>query len=380
MNTRLQVEHPVTEMITGQDLVEWQLRVAAGETLPCRQENLTVSGHAVEARLYAEDPARDFVPATGRLAHLRFPAEDEATRVETGVREGDTVSVHYDPMIAKLVVWGPDRAAALRRLSAALADCTVAGVVTNRDFLLALAGHPAFGAGAVDTGFIARHRAQLVPPAQPADDTVLALAALAVLEDQAAAARARAAASTDPWSPWHRTDGWRLNDEGRQELRFDDGTAVVSVTVHYRRDGYVLDLPGASIAAAGRLAVDGTLEARLGDRRCRAVVARLDGEVVVFEGRRSRTLRFVDPRAANVGADPAGGRLTAPMPGKIIQVHAQKGDTVVAGQALLVIEAMKMEHTIAAPTDGTITMMNYAVGDQVEEGADLLDFEPSKKA
>src|SRR5690606_24067931 len=172
-----------------------------------------------------------------------------------------------------------------RRLSAALADCTVAGVVTNRDFLLALAGHPAFGAGAVDTGFIARHRAQLVPPAQPADDTVLALAALAVLEDQAAAARARAAASTDPWSPWHRTDGWRLNDEGRQELRFDDGTAVVSVTVHYRRDGYVLDLPGASIAAAGRLAVDGTLEARLGDRRCRAVVARLDGEVVVFEGR-----------------------------------------------------------------------------------------------
>ena len=380
MNTRLQVEHPVTEMITGQDLVEWQLRVAAGETLPCRQEDLRIDGHAFEARLYAEDPARDFVPATGRLAHLRFPAEDATVRVETGVREGDVVSVHYDPMIAKLVAWGPDRAAALRRLGAALAGCTVAGLVTNRDFLAALAVHPQFAAGAVDTDFIARHRAELVPPQAPADDTTLALAALAVLESQAQAARVRAAASADPWSPWHATDGWRLNDEGRQELRFDDGTDVFRVMVHYRRTGYALDLPGGGLAAEGRLGADRTLEARLGDRECRATVARLDGEIVVFQGGQSRTLRFVDPRAASVGADTAGGRLTAPMPGKIIQVHVKKGARVTAGQALLVIEAMKMEHTIAAPADGTITAVNYAVGDQVEEGADLLDFEPAENA
>ena len=380
MNTRLQVEHPVTEMITGQDLVEWQFRVAAGLTLPCRQEDLSIRGHAFEARLYAEDATRDFVPATGRLVHLRFPPEDEATRVETGVREGDVVSVHYDPMIAKLVAWGPDRTAALHRLGAALAACTVAGVVTNRDFLGALAAHPEFMAGPIDTGFIARHRAELVPAPGHADDTVLGLAALAVLEGQAVAARAHAAASADPWSPWHRTDGWRLNDEGHQELRFDDGAAVVPVMVHYRPAGYVLDLPGGSVAAGGRLAADGTLDARLGDRQSRAVVARLDSEIVVFSGARSRALRFVDPRAATVGADTTGGRLTAPMPGKIIQVHVKKGAGVTAGQALLVIEAMKMEHTIAAPADGRIIAVNYAVGDQVEEGADLLDFEPAEKA
>ena len=380
MNTRLQVEHPVTEMITGQDLVEWQLRVAAGEKLPCRQDDLAINGHAVEARLYAEDATRDFVPATGRLAHLRFPAEDAATRVETGVRPGDVVSVHYDPMIAKLVVWGPDRRAALKRLQGALSGCTVAGLVTNRDFLAALAAHPKFMAGAVDTGFIARHRAELVPAPKPADDTVLGLAALAVLAGQEAATRARAEASADPWSPWHRTDGWRLNDEGRQELRFDDGTTVVPVMVHYQGADYRLDLPGGSVAAEGRLAADGTLEARLGDRRGRAVVARLDGEIVVFEGARSRALRFVDPRAASAGADAGGGRLTAPMPGKIIQVHVKRGAAVAAGQALLVMEAMKMEHTIAAPADGKIVAVHYAVGDQVEEGADLLDFEPTEKA
>jgi 3-methylcrotonyl-CoA carboxylase alpha subunit len=183
-----------------------------------------------------------------------------------------------------------------------------------------------------------------------------------------------------PFSPWGHTDGWRLNDEGRQELRFDDGIKVVPVMVHYRASGYELDLPGGRVAATGRLGADGTLEATLGERTCRAVVARLDGEIVVCQGARSRALRFVDPRAASVGADAGGGRLTAPMPGKIFQINVRKGVAVAAGQALLVIEAMKMEHTIAAPADGTITAVHYAVGDQVEEGADLLDFEPAEKA
>src|SRR5690606_29435004 len=188
MNTRLQVEHPVTELVTGLDLVEWQLRVASGEPLPLRQENVRQSGHAIEVRLYAEDPGRGFLPQTGRLDRLSLPVEGPHVRVDTGVREGDAISVHYDPMIAKLIVWERDRPAAVRRLRKALADTVIVGLTTNRQYLLEIAAHPAFAAGELDTGFVERHAADLLPSTAPADDRVLALAACHTLLERSAAA------------------------------------------------------------------------------------------------------------------------------------------------------------------------------------------------
>ncbi len=219
MNTRLQVEHPVTEMITGLDLVEWQLRVASGEPLPLGQDDLAIAGHAIEARVYAEDPARGFLPSTGELHHLRPPEEGDGVRWDTGVRAGDAISMHYDPMIAKLIVWsGEGRADAVRRLRRALASCEVAGVTTNLDLLGAIAAHPAFAAGGCDTGFVEQHFDSLVPPPAPPDGSALACAALALELRRREEAAARAAASGDPHSPWHQVNGWRLNDSGRHTL------------------------------------------------------------------------------------------------------------------------------------------------------------------
>ncbi|RKQ70691.1 acetyl/propionyl/methylcrotonyl-CoA carboxylase subunit alpha [Oceanibaculum indicum] len=379
MNTRLQVEHPVTEAITGLDLVEWQLRVASGEPLPLAQDQLRINGHAFEARLYAEDPARDFVPQTGRLAALRFPTD--GVRIDTGVREGDSVSVHYDPMIAKLIVHGADRTEALDRLSRALEATRVAGLATNIGFLAALARHPAFAAGDVHTGFIAEHEADLLPPAQPAGDIHLALAALAFMAARTREAREAATRSGDPFSPWHRVDGWRLNDDAHHRLAFRDGEAERVVTLHFRRDGFVLDLPGGSMPAQLLAEEDGLLTVLLDGVRREAVVARdgLDYWVLPGAGQPDRRLSLIDPvLEAEAMAEGAGARFTAPMPGKIVQVLIEAGARVAKGAALIVMEAMKMEHTIAAPADGTVAELHYGTGDLVEEGAELLRFEPGK--
>jgi 3-methylcrotonyl-CoA carboxylase alpha subunit len=378
MNTRLQVEHPVTEMITGQDLVEWQLRVAAGEKLPLAQDEIALDGHAIEVRVYAEDPARDFLPATGRLHHLRFPAEDAHIRIDAGVGEGDEVSIHYDPMIAKLIVWDRDRGSAVRRLRGALDATRIVGLTSNVDFLYAVAAHPAFLAGEVDTGFIERHAPDLVPCKEPAGDAVLALGALAVVLGQAQAVRDRAAQSNDPYSPWHRADGWRLNDDAYHVLRFESGGDEIAVRVHYRRGGYVLDLPGGSVEVRGELSPDGTLAADIGGARRRAAVVRHAGDLHIFADGRSYRLGVVDPLAAAADHDAGAGRLTAPMPGKITAVHVKSGAAVTRGTALLVMEAMKMEHTIAAPADGTVTAVHFKVGEQVDEGTELIAFEPQE--
>jgi 3-methylcrotonyl-CoA carboxylase alpha subunit len=373
MNTRLQVEHPVTEMISGTDLVEWQLRVAAGETLPKRQDELRISGHAFEARLYAEDPARDFLPATGVLRHLRVPDGDPNVRVDTGVREGDAISIHYDPMIAKLVVWGADRDAALRRLRAALARYEIVGVTTNRDFLARLAAAPDFAAGAVDTGFIARHREALIPPPSAAPPRIVAAAALTLLLDQADAARDAAARSRDPYSPWHTRAGWRLNGDTYQDLVFLDGENAVSVRAHYRGDGFSLDLAeGSVLAAAARDA--GTLALGLDGVVSRLPIVRLGAELTIFADGAAHRLIHRDPLAPQAEEELAGGKLTAPMPGKIIQVLTAAQAQVRRGEVLIVLEAMKMEHSVTAPSDGIVARVNYAVGDLVEEGAELLAF------
>ncbi len=375
MNTRLQVEHPVTEMITGHDLVEWQLRVAAGEPLPCGQDELAISGHAIEARLYAEDPARGFLPATGRLDHLRFPETGPHVRVDSGVKLGDAVTVHYDPLLAKLVVWGEDRPVALRRLSAALAGTQAVGVTTNLAFLAAVAAHPAFAAGEVDTGFIDRRGGELIPAGGSTSDQVLALASLAVLGQRDAEAQAQARRSGDPYSPWHRTTGWRLNVETHSRLVFRDDDREVAVIVHYRSDGYRLELPGGEVSARGRYEANGDLWAELGGRQSRATVVRQGQELVVLVGAVSHRLVLHDPLALVAAAEAGGGRLTAPMPGRVTEVHVKPGVRVARGAPLLVLEAMKMEHTIAAPAAGRVTEIHYEAGALVEEGAELLALE-----
>ncbi len=377
MNTRLQVEHPVTELITGLDLVEWQLRVAAGEALPLKQVQLHPRGHAIEARLYAEDPGKDFLPAIGRLAHLALPASDPAgpTRIDTGVRQGDSVSIHYDPMIAKVIAWGEDRGAALLRMARALEETRVAGLATNRDFLHAVVVHPAFAKGDVHTGFIAEHRAALLPSAEKAPDRIYALAALHGVLSNRNEALARAAASSDPFSPWHRSDGWRLNDDSWSTFRFAEDGREHAVTVHYRKGGYLFDLPGGSVAVTGSMAADGTISARIGDTLCHGAAVRVGGELAIFEGGKSWRLAIIDPLAAVADAEAGVDSLTAPMPGKIIAVKVEAGAKVERGQALLVMEAMKMEHTIRAPADGIVEKIHFKVGEQVDEGAELIHFE-----
>ena len=374
MNTRLQVEHPVTEMITGQDLVEWQLRVAAGEALPMTQDALSIAGHAIEVRLYAEDPDRDFLPRTGTLKRLRLPAGD-GIRCDSGVIEGDSVTVHYDPMIAKLIAWSPDgRAAALRRLARALDRTEIVGLENNRDYLQRVTGHPAFSEGSFDTGFIETQRDTIQPPDAPPAEEALACAALAIELDRQDKAAAAAAASTDPRSPWHLVNGWRLNDSGRHDIRLAQGETGYVVPVTYERVGYILDLPSGPARCAVEKAGD-RLRVQIGDRGI-AAGAYVDDETVAvwIDGGRTVFDR-VDPLAGVANLEEVEDRLVAPMSGKVIRVMAEAGAYVEAGEPILVLEAMKMEQTIVAPGDGTVGAIHYNAGDQVEEGAQLVDFE-----
>ncbi|MBX3500396.1 MAG: acetyl/propionyl/methylcrotonyl-CoA carboxylase subunit alpha [Alphaproteobacteria bacterium] len=385
MNTRLQVEHPVTEMITGQDLVEWQLRVATGARLPLTQEQLAIHGHSFEVRLYAEDPARGFLPSVGRLRHLALPREREGFRVDTGVRPGDEVTMNYDPMIAKIIVHGETRDAALRRLRVALSETEVVGVRTNAALLARIAQHHAFAAGEVDTGFIERYRAALLPKSASLSDRALALAALARLEEIARDAAGMAQASNDRHSPWFGVRGWRPNGEGHDDLRWREGETDIVVTARYPREGgYVLALPGGELRATASRDGEGRLHAEIGGDTLigRVVTATAnDGGVddVVFVDGDMRTLRRVEPRDVSLAdSDAAGdGSVKSPLPGKIIDVKVKEGASVSRGDALMVLEAMKMEHTLTAPADGKVKRVIYNVGDQVAEGVDLIEFEAS---
>ena len=384
MNTRLQVEHPVTEMITGLDLVEWQLRVASGEALPLTQERLSISGHAIEARIYAEDPARGFLPTAGCVAHLRQPQASEYVRIDSGVQAGDEVGVHYDPMIAKLIAWDRDRPSALRRLRSALGEYQVAGIVTNLSFLSAVTAHPAFAnadrdPGSLETGLIERNRSALFPAPAPVPDAILAIAVLSEslrMDREAASAAAR---SNDPHSPWHSRHGWRLNEGNHHAFVFMDAGTRKQIVAHYRGGGYLLDLPGgASIAASASFSADGTINVELDGRRSSATVVRRAGELMVFAGGGSYRLEL-EKAAAMEEEDPAG-RLVSPLPGSVIEVLVNSGETVAKGQALMIIEAMKMEHTISAPKRGTVRQIYFCKGEQVAEGAHLLEFEPEEAA
>jgi 3-methylcrotonyl-CoA carboxylase alpha subunit len=364
MNTRLQVEHPVTEAVTGTDLVEWQLRVASSEKFTRAQRDIASKGHAIEVRLYAENPDRGFLPATGTLHRLRLPTE--TARVETGVREGDAVTPYYDPMIAKIIAWGPDREAARTRLGHALAETGVVGLATNLGFLARVIGDADFAAAKLDTGFIERRRAVLLSPAAPVSDQAIAAAALFCL-------RAPVVAVPDPWA---RRDGWRLNmPNAPQMLLFRDRDAELTVAAIAAGADWDLQIGDRRLHAAARFAADSATTLTVDGAQSRALVLDHGDDIAVFIDGASWRLARVDPLAPPAGADAHAGRLSAPMPGRVVQLLVGAGDTVSQGQALIVIEAMKMEHTIAAPRDGRIEAVRYAIGDLVEEGAELVTLE-----
>jgi 3-methylcrotonyl-CoA carboxylase alpha subunit len=374
MNTRLQVEHPVTEMITGLDLVEWQLRVAAGEALPLSQERVEMHGHAIEARIYAEDPERGFLPSIGRIAHLRTPGLSADVRVDTGVRGGDEISQYYDPMIAKLIAWGEDRPAALRRLRGALDEYQVAGVTTNIDFLRRLTAHDAFAQARLDTGLIASNHAALFPPRAAPSTQVLAYAALSewlALRDMAAAS---ARVSNDPHSPWQAVDGWWMN-RGDQAiaLTYAVDDAEYRVRVHAEGSTVVVEIGDRKMSATVQ-EHDDALVVTLDGARATASVVSLDEERYVFSAGDMARLRLVDPMAhAADDAITGDGHLMAPMSGSIVAVLVKAGNAVARGAPLMILEAMKMEHTIAAPAAGIVTAVHYHQGDQVREGVALID-------
>jgi 3-methylcrotonyl-CoA carboxylase alpha subunit len=377
MNTRLQVEHPVTEAITGLDLVEWQLRVAAGEPLPMRQHDLRIGGHAIEARICAENPEAGFLPATGTLRTLRWPAHvafqrntdaepfhrSAPVRVDAGVREGDAISPYYDSMIAKLIVWGDTRAQALTRLDAALRDTHIVGLHTNVAFLRRTVNSRAFAEADLDTALIERERdALLGQPPLP-----LEVAAAGVV------AHALADESTLPDAdPWSRRDGFRLHGGARRHfhlLRGDEEHAVALARLH---DGALrLQIGNASWPFAVR-SQDELHDVTLGERRLSLAVYVHGEQVAVFAPEGRADVRDLDDIAHAGEGAAAAGQLTAPMPGKLIAYMAKPGDKIARGQALAVIEAMKMEHTIHAPRDGVVRECLYSPGDQVGEGSELL--------
>ncbi len=374
MNTRLQVEHPVTEMITGFDLVEWQLRIAAGERLPVTQDAIRIAGHAIEARIYAEDPARDFAPSTGRLALFRTPDASDSIRVDTGVATGDEVSIHYDALLAKLICRGRTRDEALRILRHALADTDVVGVASNLDLLCRLAAHPDFAAGGIDTGFIARHADTLLLPQREPPPEVLAAATLGMLHDEAEAAAREAASGNDPYSPWHARDQWWPNVSPERELHFIAGDTAFPVRVRGDGAAWRLTIGERMVSASAVRASDGRLDMTLDGVRQRISVIRQGEIVTVRLNGETWRLRLPDPIGAAAEEDDAGGRLVAPIPGQVTQVMAKQGMSVTRGQVLVVLEAMKTVFRLAAPADGIVATVSCQVGDTVVEGQMLVGF------
>ncbi|MFH1988015.1 MAG: acetyl/propionyl/methylcrotonyl-CoA carboxylase subunit alpha [Pseudomonadota bacterium] len=377
MNTRLQVEHPVTEMITGQDLVEWQLRVAAGQPLPLAQEQLQIRGHALEARIYAEDANKGFLPSTGKLVRLSPPAESLNVRVDTGVEEGDEITPFYDPMIAKLIVWDETRDAALARMRKALADYQVAGVTTNIDFLSRLVACPAFAGADLDTGLIERQKEFLFPAAQAVPRDALLVATVGELLWEQHAAKQAAKTSGDPCSPWHARDGWRMNLSAARLIGFRDGDSLIEAMVRYQGDKWQITINGQTTLARGKKLEGDRFAVELDDRRLMPSVVAVDDKRSIFLNGSTYSLLRDDPLHLVEAGGAQGGGLTAPMPGKVVALLAQPGQKVEKGAPLLILEAMKMEHTITAPAAGTVKTFCYAAGEQVADGAELVEFEPN---
>ncbi|MGY0634522.1 acetyl/propionyl/methylcrotonyl-CoA carboxylase subunit alpha [Luteimonas sp. A478] len=381
INARLQVEHPVTEMVTGLDLVEWQLRVAAGEPLPLAQDAIPRNGHAIEARLYAEDPEAGFLPASGWLERLSLPEPSNGVRIDSGVVEGDTVTIFYDPMIAKLIVHADDRPGALARMREALAACTITGPKSNISFLERLVRHPVVTGASIDTSWLDRNPDALLPSAEPPSPATVAAAAVTALLLQEQASLAAAASTTEPHSPWTRADGWRLGHAGERLLRLQQGSVHHEIHASGSDGTYRLRSGGHTHVVEGACRQDHLLLLRLDGEARRFRVDGTATQVVVHDGTRRLAFDHVPAFQPDTAAESTGdGRIGAPMPGRVVLVRAVVGDTVAEGDELLVMEAMKMELTLRAPRDGTVAEVRAAAGDFVEADAVLVTLEPEAEA
>jgi 3-methylcrotonyl-CoA carboxylase alpha subunit len=360
-------------MITGLDLVEWQIRVAAGEPLPLSQSDVRINGHSVEARIYAEDPEREFLPSTGTISHLRWPVVDRAVRIDTGIRQGDAVTVHYDPMLAKLIVHGPDRETAVRRLGHALRECEIVGVTTNLPLLRAVSAHERFQAADLHTGFIEEHHGALFAERDAAADVpLLGLAAVGWV-----LAQAKSAEQTRMRGPWDAHDGWRLNAPGHIECHLRWTGKPLTVGLVSTAAGWDVQVGTVPVSIAAQFTGPDRLAARIDGEALEVRWLDLGRELCVIRDGHVASAQWDDPGADSQREAHAGG-LASPMPGHVLQVMVKPAERVRRGQALMIIEAMKMEHTIVAPADGVVKAVHFAPGERVEEGAELLEIEPAE--
>jgi 3-methylcrotonyl-CoA carboxylase alpha subunit len=386
MNTRLQVEHPVTEMISGQDFVEWQLRVAAGEILPKTQQQLVLNGHAFEARIYAEDANNDFLPATGKLSLLQTPLESEHVRIDTGVRQGDEVSVYYDPMIAKLIVWDESRDKALKRLSKALSEYRINGVTTNIDFLYNVATSKPFIEEDIDTSFIEKNNDLIFHDNAQELLNELPIAALYLVLSLEKKSQQSALQSNDPYSPWHNANAWRLNEPHTHviTLAHNDIEYTIEIEQLYQRKiqntdaYYVVSINGQQFDCQGTLNKD-NMVVNINGHRSQATINRDDNHISLYRANGVFNFTHVLPDCGQHENDDNHGGLTAPMNGTMVSVLVEAGDTVSKDHPLLIMEAMKMEHTIKAPSDGSIDEVFFKSGDMVDGGVELLAFAASEE-
>jgi 3-methylcrotonyl-CoA carboxylase alpha subunit len=370
MNTRLQVEHPVTELITGIDLVEWQLRVAFGEKLPLNQDQIKFNGHAIEARVYAENPHKNFMPSVGRIRTWRTPDQSNGLRIDAGYGEGDAVSPHYDAMLAKVIAWAPTRDAAIERLNRGLEETDVRGIVTNIPFLSALLTHPDVRANAIDTGFIERELKTLAPPPAAPGDLELCAAVAAILDDETKAARAEA------HSPW-RTAGWMAVGRRQRLFAFRDRQgAERKITLKYGNGPATLSIDARDFAFTCSSSVDGGFDLTLDGMKSH-ILAVIEGHELYLRTRNGRfELHWVDPFGGDDEEQVGEDKIVAPLPGTVVALLAEEGARLEKGAAILTLEVMKMEQTLRAPFAGVLKRIKCKVGDIVQEGVELAEVEP----
>jgi 3-methylcrotonyl-CoA carboxylase alpha subunit len=371
MNTRLQVEHPVTDLITGIDLVEWQLRVAFGEKLPLAQNEVQLNGHAIEARVYAENPHKNFMPSVGRIRTWRMPNQSNGLRIDAGYREGDAVSPHYDAMLAKVIAWAPTRDAAIERLNRGLEESDVRGIVTNIPFLSALLTHPDVRANAIDTGFIERELKKLAPPPRASGDLELCAAVAAILGKEAKAAHA------ESHSPW-RTAGWMPVGRRQRVFAFRDRQgAEQKVTLKYGNGPATLSIDARDFAFTFVPVVDGGFDLTLDGMKSH-IVAVIEGHELYLRTRNGRfDLHWVDPFGGDDEEQVGEDKIVAPLPGTVVALLAEQGAKLEKGAAILTLEVMKMEQTLRAPFAGVLKVIKCKVGDIVQEGVELAEIEPT---
>jgi 3-methylcrotonyl-CoA carboxylase alpha subunit len=370
MNTRLQVEHPVTELVTGIDLVEWQLRVAFGEALPLKQDQVRLDGHAIEARVYAENPAKNFMPSVGKIRTWRLAAPSNGLRIDAGYRVGDAVSPYYDAMLAKMIAWAPTRQAAIERLNRGLEETDVRGIVTNIPFLSALVTHPSVAANTIDTGFIERELKTLAPAPPAAGDFELCAAVAAFLGEEQKAVQAEAK------SPWL-TFGWMPVGRRQREFIFRQGqVALQIVTLRYGNGPSTLSIADREFAFASTMTDDGTFDLTLDGMKSR-IEAVVEGHELYLHTRNGRfELHWVDPFGGETEEQAGEDRIVAPLPGTVVALLAEEGATLEKGAPILTLEVMKMEQTLRAPFAGVLKAIKCKVGDIVQEGVELAEVEP----